>query len=268
MNPMEYQQFSEQLTARLAADGRVLGLVAAGSMAAQDTMPDRWSDHDFFVITRPGAQEAMKRDLTWLPQADEIILSFRETAHGMKVLYRRGHLLEMAMFAPDELDGVRLNRHRVLVDKERIADRMATLAALVDGEPYADAGRLFGQLLVNLLVGGWRHARGERLSGRQFVKNHAVYQLLLIWPLLHPLPEGGLLDNLDPFRRVERLYPRFGAELNQILELGTLETAVQLLALAENACRPHLTPFPAEAAQVVRRLLAELAAGEGENGGG
>ena len=35
--------------------------------------------------------------------ATRVLLSFRETAHGLKVLYDDGHLLELAVFAPEEL---------------------------------------------------------------------------------------------------------------------------------------------------------------------
>ncbi|MCI0417100.1 hypothetical protein L0222_30385 [bacterium] len=42
---------------QLTAEESVLGLVALGSMAAQDYVPDQWSDHDFFVIVRSGHQE-------------------------------------------------------------------------------------------------------------------------------------------------------------------------------------------------------------------
>jgi hypothetical protein len=72
-------------------------------MADRDYAPDEWSDHDFFVITPPGGQEALREDLSWLPRADRVALSFRETGHGLVVLYDDGHLLEFAVFELDEL---------------------------------------------------------------------------------------------------------------------------------------------------------------------
>ena len=59
LTPDAYAAFTEALRARLEADPRVVGLVALGSMARRDYEPDRWSDHDFFVITR--AAEAVAR---------------------------------------------------------------------------------------------------------------------------------------------------------------------------------------------------------------
>jgi hypothetical protein len=49
MDAEGYERFTGRLQDSLTADDRVLGLVALGSMARQDTQPDRWSDHDFFV---------------------------------------------------------------------------------------------------------------------------------------------------------------------------------------------------------------------------
>ncbi len=84
MTPDAYEAFTESLRVRLEEDPRVLGLVALGSMARQDYEPDRWSDHDFFVITRSGEQEAFRGDRSWLPRSDRIVLSYRETPHGVK----------------------------------------------------------------------------------------------------------------------------------------------------------------------------------------
>ena len=117
MNLADYNRFTEELRLKLAGDDRVLALIALGSMAQQDYQPDEWSDHDFFVITIQGVQEDMRRDLSWLPHAAEIIFHFRETEHGLKVLYRGGHLLEFAVFNEDELQLARIRRYRVLLDK-------------------------------------------------------------------------------------------------------------------------------------------------------
>jgi len=103
MQRPDYERFTAHLRERLAADGRVVGLVALGSMSGEPPEPDEWSDHDFFVISRPGEQEGLRTELSWLPDAEEIAFSFRETAHGLKVLYRSGHLLELAVFDLEEL---------------------------------------------------------------------------------------------------------------------------------------------------------------------
>jgi lincosamide nucleotidyltransferase len=117
LTPDAYTAFTETLRARLEADPRVVGLVALGSMARRDYEPDRWSDHDFFVITNAGEQEAFRADLSWLPFSSRIVFSYRETPHGVTALYEDGHLVEFAVFDPGELPVARVNRYRVLLDR-------------------------------------------------------------------------------------------------------------------------------------------------------
>lgn len=260
MNLTEYNKFTEELRLKLAGDDRVLALVAVGSMAQQDYQPDEWSDHDFFVITIHGVQEDMRRDLAWLPRPDELTFSFRETEHGMKALYTGGHLLEFAIFNEDELQMARLNRYRVLLDKAEIGPKLADLALTTQdfvAQSQTDPKRRFAEFLMNLFVGVGRYARGERLSGHQFIKTHALTHLLRLLAEFHAAEDHSLLDNLDPFRRFERVYPQLGAEINRILAQDTLLAAEDLLALAVQALRPFLTPFPDTAVTEVQRIITK-----------
>lgn len=123
-----YRDFIEQLTANLRADDRVQGLVLLGSTANQSHPPDQWSDHDFFVITNRGDQEHFRTEFDWLPDYDEIVLTVRETAHGLKVLYASGHLLEYAVFDLDEIAVAKANDYRVALDRGGVADAMQEIA--------------------------------------------------------------------------------------------------------------------------------------------
>jgi hypothetical protein len=262
MNSQEYQAFTDQLVERLAADARVLGLVAAGSMAAVDYMPDRWSDHDFWVITEGGAQAHFRSDFSWLPQSDQIVLAFQETAHGMKVVYASGHLLEYAVFEPDELVVARINSYRLLLDRADLAARLAAIQQQTRAEAQAntsDPGFHLHQLLTNLLVGAGRYARGERLSGHRFVKEHAVHHLLWLLSAQIPPAVPAALDNIDPFRRFEQAFPALGAEINACLLLPVPQAALELLDLVEQSVQYTLPDYPETAAQAVRRAL-EVAA--------
>jgi len=65
----------------------------------------------------------------------------RETAHGLKVLYDDGHLLEFAVFDEAELPLARVNDYRVLLDRahleadlKHLRTKSATEAASVDVE--------------------------------------------------------------------------------------------------------------------------------------
>ena len=260
MNLAGYNQFTEELRQKLADDPRVLGLVALGSMAQQDYPPDDWSDHDFFVVTIQGVQEDMRQELSWLPRADELVFHFRETEHGLKALYPDGHLVEFAVFTEDELQMARLNRYRVLLDKTDLTAKLAELELATQdfvAQSRAEPERRFAELLMNIFVGVGRHARGEQLSGRQFIEMHALSHLLRLLAEYLPADQAQLLDNLDAFRRFEQVYPTLGAELNQILARDTLAAAEGLLTVTVRELRPFLTNFPEAAVVEVQRAITK-----------
>lgn len=226
VTPDEYEAFTEELTARLSGDERVLGLVAVGSMAQRDYLPDRWSDHDFLLVVETGAQEAFRAELSWLPRREEIALSFRETEHGLKVLYAGSHLVEFAVFDLEELGLASINRYRVLLDSAGLEERVRALVARprrAHGEEY-----LFGQLVTNVQVAIGRTARGEGLSGAFFLASAKRHLCALV---ARVAPES-ILDEFDPLRRFERAYPDLGPE---IAAAGPRE----VLQIAERELRPH-----------------------------
>jgi hypothetical protein len=253
-----YRSFSQRLRERLESDARVLGLIAVGSMAELGRTPDTWSDHDFFVITVAGAQEAFRQDLSWLPDSERIVLKVRETAHGLKVLYDDGHLLEFAVFDEAELHLARVNDYRVLLDRAHFEEALRHLRTTSAAEASSfDVERAFALFLSALLVGAGRTARGEVLSGSSFIKQHALGQLLRI--LAHCLPTGREtgLDNLDPFRRFEREFPEQGRTLHHLLLQEPGLCARQLLSFAEEQLAHRMERYPARAVQVLRSRLEQ-----------
>jgi hypothetical protein len=263
MTPAAHRAFTERLVERLAPEPDVLGLVTLGSTSGLPPAPDAFSDHDFFVVVRPGAQERFRGWLGWLPDADQVVLSFRETAHGVKALYRSGHLVELAVFEPDELALARVNRWAVPLDRADLAARLARVRqASVEAAaaPRPDQAWLAGQLLTNLVVGAGRAARGERLSGHLLVRVGALQHLL---PLLRqglPPELAARLDDLDPFRRLERALPDEAAALDAALRLPVPAAARAILAVAVRA-RPGL--FAPEAVAAVEAALAAAEAAGG-----
>jgi hypothetical protein len=210
-----YQRLTAQLVETLTADSRVLGLVALGSMAEQHgRLPDRWSDHDFFVVTHEA--EALRGTTEWLPDRGRIALWFRETPHGCKAVYDDGHLMEYAVFTPDELRLARANDYRVLLDRERIEERMAAVAAVRDAPPSREW--LHGMFLSNLLVAAQRAQRGELQSARWMLA-HALRHLVTLL--------GGGADDLDPLRRFDHY------AIDQAMRLGPAAAARELLAVYE-----------------------------------
>ncbi len=259
MNLKDYERLTGRLVERLAAEPDVVGVVALGSMSGEPPLPDAWSDHDFFVVTRPGAQERFRSRLDWLPEPGDVVLSFRETAHGVKALYRSAHLLELAVFDPDELRLARVNRFRILLDRADVAARMRAVreeSARAAASDRPDDGWLLGQLLTALVVGTGRFRRGERLSAHQMVRVAALGHLVRLVARHVPAarPEGR--DDLDPFRRFEEAWPGIGREIGDALRREVPEAASDLLAVAVRELSGRMPAFPAEAASAVAAFLA------------
>src|SRR5262249_57449789 len=113
MDLASYEQFTSELHDRLAADPRVLGLLALGS-TADASCRDQWSDHDFWVITEAGAQEPYLNSTDWLPRPEAILLRVCHGRNYRTVLYRDGHHVEFAVFDPTEAPQANVNRFSAL----------------------------------------------------------------------------------------------------------------------------------------------------------
>ena len=258
MTPENYERFTQELTQTLSNHEHVIGIVAVGSMAARDYFPDQWSDHDFFVIVQSGYQEFFRNDLRWLPDSDDIVFSFRETAHGVKVLYRDAHLLEFAVFDPQELHLAQINRYRILMDRSNVETQMRNIRKrTTEQTEQKNVHWLFGQFLTNLLVGTGRYHRGEKLSGHAFVKQSALRNLLLLCHACLDSKKKSLLDDLDPFRRLEFAFPEIGEQLNGILALETPQAAAEMLRFAAANLSDRIPGYPAAAVSAVSRRLTD-----------
>lgn len=260
MNSTDYHAFTEQLKTTLQAKQDVLGLVALGSMAAITRRPDAYSDHDFFVITESGLQETYRLDLNWLPDSQNIVISVRETAHGLKVLYDNAHLLEFAIFDEEELHLAKVNDYRVLFDKVSITAQLKKIHADTSDEAQVvDVARGYSIFLSLLLVGAGRAKRGEILSAHVFIKSHALSNLLSVLVNALPHEQEANLDNLDPFRRFEQGYPTLAQKIHTALLEPPLACAMSLLQIADDALNDHFEDYPADAVRVVQAYLAKLA---------
>jgi len=256
MTPEAHAAFTAALLQRLDPDADVLGLVLLGSSSGEPPGPDEFSDHDLFVVTRPGAQERFRTDLGWLPNAADLVLSFRETAHGVRALDRNGHLVELAAFDLDELSLARVNRYSVPLDRADVRARMARVrqATAAQTATPPDARWLAGQFLVELLVGAGRWGRGERISGHFRVRAGAVQHLLSLIRMRATDAARATLDDLDPARRVETVAPELAREIDAALMLPLPACARALLAVGRQVA-PDLVPpeVPAALEQVLAR---------------
>ena len=263
MDAVAYADYLDRLVVSLGADDRVVGIVGLGSTAATGREPDEWSGHDLRVIVVPGCEEEYRADPSWLPDYGRLILWMRETAHGMKAVYDDGHLVEVAVFRPDELAVARVNAYRVLLDKGGVTESLAGVleetTAHLAGARRSEA-YLAGQFVTHLLVGLNRYARGEILSGYEFIGTHAVGDLLALLPMVLEPADTAAIDDLDPRRRVEQMFPVPAAHISQALAGSVPEAALGLLAAAETSVKPHLSEWPAGVAAIVRRQATDLLA--------
>ncbi|MBK9740707.1 MAG: hypothetical protein IPO93_14685 [Actinobacteria bacterium] len=246
--------FIDALVRSLSADPDVVGLVLAGS-SAETERRDQWSDHDFLLITEDGTPEGYRTDLSWLPQAEDIAYWFRETPHGLKVLYRTGLLVEFAAFDRAEFAGCALNHYRVAIDRGGIAD----VAAQVRGRSMAprtvDRFVEFRNLLSLLYIANGRARRGERLSANVFVRTYAVDHLLRLARDLMPEDRLARLDALDVWRRFETADPVLSADIDAALTLPVEAAAKALLDVADQWLLDHWPEYPRDETYVIRDLL-------------
>jgi hypothetical protein len=253
-----YNNFTAQLLNKLLPDDRIIGLVALGSMA-NEARRDEYSDHDFFLIVEPLTQPWFRQNLDWLPDSTSIVLCFQETAHGLKVMYESGHLIEFAVFDPEEMLISKANEYKILLDRTDIAQRMQQVTNATTAPEY-DYLKEFLHFLSLLQVGAGRYERGETLSGHIFIKSHALCHLLPVLTYFVPISEKAILDTMDPFRRFEFAYPDIGEALQLALLKSPPEAALELLRIVEKFVKPSMPDFPEQAVDTVRCYLQNLRA--------
>jgi hypothetical protein len=248
MDDASFRAFTAELTERARADDRVVGLVAVGSTAELDYAPDEWSDHDFLLISRSGEQEGLRRDLRWLPAHERITFSFRETAHGLKVFYDDGHMIEFAVFDVAEIALAGINRYRVLLDRGGVED--ACVARRDHPRPELSDDHVFGMVVSSALVAIGRGRRGEALSAA-FLVTWALTYLTRLVARVVPAENASVLDDLDSLRRFERAYPELAAELAESVRLSPPDGALRLLDVLEREVRPRRTDLAWDAFDAV-----------------
>jgi hypothetical protein len=250
--------FISALMASVSGDPRVLGLVLAGS-SAEPWRRDRWSDHDFLLITEEGSPEAFRTDLSWLPDHADIGIWFRETAHGLKVLYRSGLLVEFAVFDRAEFSGCKLSHFAVALDRGGIgelAEQVYARTGAVAESAGVDRIALLRNALCLIYIGTGRARRGELLSANVFLRDYAAAAWLRLLRDILPPDRTSPLDALDPWRRVELVDRDTAAALDRALTRPVTEVGTALIDAMEPALTRHWPDWPRHDADLVRALLA------------
>lgn len=258
MSPQEFRDYTDALIALSHADERILGLVALGSMAGTHHQADEWSDHDFWLVVKEGTQPEFHADLSWIPSAERIVVAFKETDHGWKILFNKGHILEYAIFSLDELQLTRFQHYVVLVDKARVKQSMVAMVArgqhLIPSQP---ALYRVNQVLTLLVVGLGRYARGEEISASLFIKSYALEHLCYILRILVPPEHPHLVDDLSPTRRIELTLPAYRERLKGIITAPILDAAQVILDLLREVA-DDIADFPHDGVTTVQKTLLTI----------
>lgn len=246
--------FVDTLVGRLEADPQVIGLVLAGS-SAETSRRDEWSDHDFLVIVVDGVAEQYRTNLSWLPDHDQLAFSFRETAHGLKALYRDGLMLEFAIFTRDEFAGCALNHYRVAVDGDGIGALAAQIQQRSLSPSTVDRAQEFRNFVALVYIGTGRARRGERLSANSMIRQWAMSHLLVLLRDLMPSERAVALDALDPWRRFESVDPGLAADIDAALAQPIDLVGRALLAVADRELSARWAEYPRDELVAVVGLL-------------
>lgn len=254
-----FDAWTDALVARLAPRPEVLGLVLLGSGAERSRL-DEWSDHDFYLVVEAGSAERYRQDLEWLPDGPPVVLSPRETDHGLKVVLADGHVLELAVASLEDVAGFAAHHWRIVHDTGPVTPVIESCAMRTASEiaarPSPDLARAAGLFCSLLLIGVGRARRGELVAASAHVRTYAVAELLDLVAGLVPADAAALRDGLDPRRRVEASFPEVGPHIGAALELPVEECARALLDIAEAVLAQRMgDTWPAEGAAAVRRTL-------------
>jgi hypothetical protein len=153
----------------------------------------------------------------------------RETAHGLKVVYQNGDVLEFAVFEDSELELSSANDYKVALDRADLAERMAKIAERsIPSE--VDRAQELELFLSLILIGVGRARRGEVLAAEQHIKSYALNHALRLIRLAKPV-ESSKRDSLNAYRRFEFDYPALGQELAAVMLMPTEESAKSLAVL-------------------------------------
>lgn len=251
----KFKNYSDRLSANASANDEVIGLVFLGS-AADHSRVDEWSDHDFYLVVKNGLGEKYRNDLGWIPDIEHAILTPRETAHGLKVVFDDGRVLEFAVFEDNELELSAANHWMVSVDKQAITERMQKIAERSRPVGSPEFSTEFELFLAQLLIGVGRFRRGEVLTAGQFIRSYIVKRLITLTRLAHaPVPGSeSKEDNLDGFRRFELQYPSIARRIEDAMQ-ATVETAAQQLLKIAIDLRP-LSDRETQQVEAIRQRLS------------
>lgn len=211
-----------------------MALLALGSVGRDTGRLDEHSDLDFFVITKD--KGALLHDSSWL---GPVRWFHQDTPDGCKALVGEC-FVEYAIFAPDELPGIRFEPGRLVWARADFDP-----ACLEPRQPPARDGQwLTREILSNLYVGLHQWLRGERLAAMRMVQGEALDNLLRL---------QGADDPFNPARRAE----------SRELDLSVMAGGYEATPMAARAILEALGPQYDAMAREVETLIVRAEDGSG-----
>jgi hypothetical protein len=256
----DFETYTDLLREAAQRVSGVRSLVLLGSASEEArARRDEWSDHDFYAVLEPGAQDEVRRRLDLLPLREHVVLVAAEGTLGFTVLWDDGHLFEFGIGTLEELGAVGVDSAQVLHDPHGDGATLVHDARLRRAEAVPPrAEDAVGLALVKLLIGYGRARRGEVLSASAFVRGHAVPHLCAAVRLRRAAVVAATdqSDPFDPLRRFEHDHPAIASAVAEAMMLPVDEAARALVRLLRTELEPTWPEFPTAAADVVERRLA------------
>jgi hypothetical protein len=236
----------------LARSGHALALIGLGSVGAELSRLDEFSDLDFFAIVEPGYKAAFLENLDWLANLGPIVYCFKNSPDGYKLLFEDGVFCEFAVFELAELTAIPFSAGRVVWKQPWVDEAIAAPQRPAPPRGTAPVEWLVGEALTNLYVGLGRYRRGEKLSAARFIQHCAVDRLIDLAERLEA-EQPALRDQFAGERRFEQRFPETAAHLADFVRgyEASIESALAILAFLEQRfeVNPHM-------ARAIRALCA------------
>ena len=225
-NLQNIKETLETLAIAAQQSPHAIALVGAGSAGAESSRMDEYSDIDFFLIVENGFSADYINDNSWFGSLMPIVFAFRDTEHGNKALLENGVFLEFAIFSEAELALFGIPGLRTIWSKSGF-----TLPDFPSKEiSEREISYYVNQALSNLLVGGLRLKRGERLAALVMIERHALTNLLNAYRLKNNLKIE------DPYVIERRAEQALGVDFAPLIQgYENLEGSLaEILNFAEN----------------------------------
>lgn len=215
----------ERLLTRLTTLGRILehsgetlGLLSLGSVGAEKSRMDAFSDLDFFVIVRDGFKRRFIDQIDWLEAAHPVVFHFINSPDGRKVLFADGIYAEFAIFETRELAGADYAEGAWVWRSAELSENLRFPQKPLPERIYHDVNWMLGEITTCIYVGLCRFHRGEKFTAMVFVERHAVNMLVKLWQQTFPPVSGIFEDAWTPERRFEQRYPEQSLLLPEFLQ--------------------------------------------------